>query len=377
MKSLFQETRIKSLSLSNRFVRSATWMAMADLDGACTDRLYDCYETLGKGDIGLIISGFAFVSREGQGPEGQLGIYKDGLVDGLRKLTGRVHAGRGRIAAQIVHCGGASKKENNGGLEVIGPSDRFDEEGNRIARAMTKEEIHRIVDDFGAGAERAKESGFDAIQLHYAHGYLGSQFLCPKHNRREDEYGGSIENRFRLLKEVYAKVRDAVGDDYPVMAKLNIEDFFEDGLARDDGLKAAVMLRDLGLDALEVSGGAAESGKLGPARRIKTEEEEAYFKDNATAVKMAVDDMPVMLVGGLRTPLVMLHIHRAVGIEYFSMSRPFIREPHLIQRWKSGKTAPAECVSCSGCFLSIKQGRGVFCVKTRKKKKEKGEEEGR
>lgn len=369
MKSLFEETKIKTMTLPNRFVRSATWMAMAAPDGTCTDRVYRCYEKLAEGGIGLIITGFTVVSPEGQGPEGQLGIYDDKHVDGLRRLTSMVHDRGGRIAVQIVHCGNAGKPENNGGREVIGPSDRFDDKGQQVARAMTVDEIHRIVDDFGIGAHRAQEAGFDAVQLHYAHAYLGSQFLSPRHNRRNDDFGGPFKSRFRFLKAVYDKVRGAVGDDYPVMAKLNIEDFLDNGLVPEDGLAAAELLRDLGLDALEVSGGTAESGKLGPARRIKTEAEEAYFKDNAAAVKRTAGDMPVMLVGGLRTPQKMQRIHGETKIDYFSLSRPFIREPHLIRRWQSGDDSPAECVSCSGCFLSIKQGRGVFCIKTRKKEK--------
>jgi 2,4-dienoyl-CoA reductase-like NADH-dependent reductase (Old Yellow Enzyme family) len=366
METLFEETRIKSLRLPNRFIRSATWMALSDPDGACNKALYACYEKLAEGEIGLIITGFAFVSREGQGPEGQLGIHDDRLVDGLRVLTRRVHDKGGNIAVQIVHCGNQSKLENNGGLEVIGPSDRYDEEGKRIARGMKVDEISRILDDFGAAAERARASNFDGIQLHFAHGYLGSQFLSPRHNRRDDRYGGSMENRFRFLRETYIRVREAVSEDYPVMAKLNLEDFLDDGLPLEEGLRAAELLRKLGLDALEVSGGTAESGTLGPARRIKEEADEAYFRENAVQVKERTG-MPVMLVGGLRTPAGMARIREETGIDYFSLSRPFIREPHLIKRWKSGDRSRAGCVSCNGCFLSVKKGMGIFCIKTRKK----------
>jgi 2,4-dienoyl-CoA reductase-like NADH-dependent reductase (Old Yellow Enzyme family) len=367
MDSLFQETGIKSLSLANRFVRSATWMGMADPDGGVTPALLQCYETLAAGGIGLIISGFAFVSREGQGPEGQLGIHSDELVDGLRELTGRVHDRGGNIAAQIVHCGILSKKEHNRGLEILGPSEKILEDGSRVGRALLSKEISRIVRDFGAAAARAKEAGFDGIQLHFAHGYLGSQFLNPAANRREDEYGGSIENRCRFLIEVYDATREAVGGGYPVMAKLNVEDFQKGGLAFDEGKEAAVILKKRGLDALEVSGGSGDSKELGPARRIKEEEEEAYFLKNAAEVKKATG-MKVMLVGGLRTPSSLARIHEEHGIDYFSLSRPFIREPHLINRWKRGDLTRAACVSCSGCFLSIRKGRGVFCIKDRKDK---------
>ncbi|MFH2000458.1 MAG: NADH:flavin oxidoreductase [Planctomycetota bacterium] len=368
MKSLFQETRIRSLKVPNRFMRSATWMALADPEGYCNKRVFQCYEELGRGALGLIISGFGFVSPEGQGPAGQLGFCSNAHVDGLRVLTQRVHDQGGRMAAQIVHCGNQSKPENNGNRDVLGPSDRFDEEGKQVARALTLKEIGRIVDDFGAAAERVRDAGFDAVQLHFAHGYLGSQFLSPYHNERKDEYGGSIENRCRFLSEAYLKVRAAVGEAFPVMAKLNIEDFVDTGLTCAHGLKAATLLENLGLDALEVSGGMAASGRLGPARRIKGREQEAYFRENAAAVKTAVGRMPVILVGGLRSPELMAEIHHETGIDYFSLSRPLIREPGLVKRWKKGDSSPAACVSCSGCFLSIKYGEGVFCIKTRKAK---------
>ncbi len=365
MKKLFEKTRIGPLELPNRFVRSATWMGMADPDGSCNNAVLNCYDVLAGGGIGLIITGFAFVSREGQGPEGQLGIYDGFLVDGLRRLVLKVHEKGAKIAVQIVHCGAHSKPENNTGLEVIGPSDRSAKKDSPAARAMTIQEITRVVDDFGAAAERAKDAGFDAIQLHFAHGYLGSQFLSPHYNMREDRYGGSFENRCRFPLEVYEKVRQAVGDSYPVMAKMNIEDFLDDGLIREHGIRGASLLSDAGLDAIEVSGGTADSGKLGPARKIKEEREEAYFLESAAAVKKAAR-MPVMLVGGLRTPSKMARIQNETGIDCFSMSRPLIREPHLINRWNSGDFTKAECVSCSGCFLSVKQGKGIFCLKTRK-----------
>jgi len=369
LESLFCETTIKSLTLANRFVRSATWMALAAPDGSCTDPLFECYENLARGELGLIVTGFAYVSREGQGPEGQLGIYADHLVDGLRRLVERVHDQGGKIAVQIVHCGDLSRPENNGGREVLGPSDRQDEQGNPIARALTTAEISRVVDDFGAAAERARAAGFDAVQLHFAHGYLGSQFLCPLHNRREDEYGGSLEHRSRFLREVYAKAREAVGGDYPVLAKLNLEDYVEGGLSSEEGVQVAVQLADQGLDALEISGGLRESGDLGPARRnIEEPEQEAYFLTNAVTVKEATR-LPVMLVGGLRTPAVLARIHRETGIDYFSLCRPLIREPSLVCEWREGRRTKADCISCSGCFLSVKKGRGIFCI--RKKDRER------
>lgn len=357
MDRLFQETSIKSLILKNRFVRSATWMGLADPEGGCTQELIKYYETLAEGNVGLIISGFAFVSREGQGQVGQLGAYSDKLLPGLGELTARVHKKGGKIVAQLVHCGVHSNPEFNGGAEAKGPCE------------LKKEEIHRIIEDYGKAAVRMKEAGFDGIQLHYAHGYLGSQFLGPRTNDRTDEYGGSIDNRSRFLCETLTTVRDAVGEEFPVMAKLNLADYIENGLVFEDGLFVAAKLNHLGVDCIEVSGGVRDSKDMGPARKLRTDADQAYFLDNARVVKSALG-LPVMLVGGLRDPKSLDKIHQETGIDYFSLSRPLIRNPLLVNRWMGGDPTPSSCVSCSGCFLSIKKGKGVYCIKKRKNKKD-------
>ena len=208
MPSLFEKTSIKSLSMPNRFIRSATWMSMAAADGSCTPRLVETTENLAAGGIGLIIAGFSFVSPEGKGPVGMTGMHSNHLVAGFRGLVDRVHGLGTPIAAQLAHCGIQSAPLSADG-EVLGPSDiardagRTARGGGRLkARGLEAFEIDRIVEDFAAATVRAKEIGFDAVQLHFAHGYLGSQFLSPYYNQRDDEYGGSIENRIRFLLEV-------------------------------------------------------------------------------------------------------------------------------------------------------------------------------
>jgi len=157
-----------------------------------------------------------------------------------------------------------------------------------------------------------------------------------------------------------------VGDGYPLLAKLNVEDFFADGLTATDGVRAALFLADQGLDGIEVSGGMRDSGDLGPARRnIKELAHEAYFLDNAVAVKETTQ-LPLFLVGGLRSPELMARIHRETGIDYFSLSRPLIREPGLVNEWANGRTKPAQCISCSGCFLTVKKGGGIYCARIRR-----------
>ncbi len=362
MPSLFESTNIGSLRLSNRFIRSATWMAMAEPDGSCTSRLIECCKELADGEIGLIISGFAFVSREGQGPPGMAGLHTDAVAETFGELVAAVHARGGRIAAQIAHCGIRSSARCNEGLEILGPSEGLTREGEIGGRALLIPEIDRIVSDFAAAARRAQQVGFDAVQLHFAHGYLGSQFLSPYYNRRSDEYGGSFENRFRFLKEVYKAVRLAVGREYPVMAKLNSEDFIEGGLSLDDGVRAALELERLGLDMIEVSGGTADSGQLGPSRALKCKEDELYLLENARRIRDAIA-IPVAAVGGIRRFEDAVRLVEVERIDYVSLSRPFIREPHLIRRWKGGDRSVARCESCRRCFRTHLEGRGTFCAK--------------
>jgi 2,4-dienoyl-CoA reductase-like NADH-dependent reductase (Old Yellow Enzyme family) len=236
---------------------------------------------------------------------------------------------------------------------------------------MSKKDIDEIVAAFGDAARRAKEYGFDAVQLHSAHGYLINQFLSPVTNRRTDGYGGSVANRCRFLLEVYHRVRFEVGSDFPVFAKLNGSDNLEGGLDLSDAVYAARLLDKEKIDAIEVSGGTSASGEKNPVRiKIDKPDREAYNLALAREIKKAVR-CPIMVVGGFRSLEV---INKAVtenGIDYISMARPFIREPQLIKRWQEGDLSPARCISCNGCFEpGIKEG-GIYCVVEKKETKKR------
>jgi 2,4-dienoyl-CoA reductase-like NADH-dependent reductase (Old Yellow Enzyme family) len=240
---------------------------------------------------------------------------------------------------------------------------------------MTLEHIKSTVDAFGKSAEHACEAGFDGIQIHAAHSYLLSQFLSPAFNHRTDAYGGSIENRAKMLLEVLQGIRKRVGQDYPVLIKMNARDYLEGGLELDDSVQAGAMLKQAGVDAIEVSGGTFASGDLMPSRTgIVTEGDEAYFKAEARAFKEQVD-LPIILVGGIRS----FHIAERIVIDkiadYISMCRPFIREPGLINRWQSGDRGKASCLSDSKCFRPALAGKGVYCVveKRAQEKEKKGD----
>lgn len=361
MTEIFEATAIRNMPLQNRLIRSATWEGMCNPDGGPTGKLIDCYKALADGGVGLIITGYAFVRPDGRQLPGKMGIHTDDFAAGMEKLTASVHERAGKICIQLVHAGGQTDSKN-AGRQPLAPSAIKVAQFPETPAAMTISDINEIIAAFAAGAERAKKWGFDAVQLHAAHGYLLCQFLSPLTNRRADDYGGTIENRCRFLLEVYRAVRKATGPNYPVFAKLNGSDFLEGGLSLDDALFAAKLLSVEGIDAIEVSGGTPASGEFRPVRvKIKTPAQEAYNLSLAKAIKKVVG-CPIMTVGGFRSYQVVEKALQEEGMDYVSLSRPFIREPHLPRRWQEGDRSPARCISCNSCFTPGLKGEGIYCV---------------
>ena len=369
MSKLFETTSINGMKISNRFVRSATWEGMATTDGAVTPKLIDTITNLAKGGVGLIISGHTYVSPEGQGSPWQLGIYKDELIDGLKALTAAVHKNGGKIVMQLTHAGNFARENLINRPPLIVSNLNDSPESPQIE--MTSQEIQRIVTAFASAAKRAKSAGFDGVQIHSAHGYLLSQFLSPLYNKRQDQYGGNIQNRVKIHLEVYQAVRNSVGHDYPVLIKMNCEDMGENGISPEDSLQAAKMFANVGFDAIELSGGITRAGKFSPIRTgINSEDKEAYFKKYAHLLKKEIN-VPLMLVGGIRSFEVADRLITEGVADYISMSRPLIREPGLINRWKSGDRQKAKCVSDNLCFDPGLDGRGIYCV-TKEREEKRG-----
>lgn len=363
--TLFSETVVNGMALKNRLVRSATWEGMCAPEGRPTAKLAECYRNLARGGVGLIITGYTFVRPDGRQLPGKMGIHCDDFAAAMRALTAAVHAEGGKLCLQLVHAGGQTDSSNAGG-RPLAPSavkvDQFPEQ----PRAMTFADIQSVVKAFREAARRGKEYGFDAVQLHAAHGYLINQFLSPHTNYRDDEYGGSLANRSRFLMEVYWAVREAVGRDYPVLVKLNGSDNLAEGLDLADARYAARQLDQAGIDAIEISGGTPASGFGTPTRRhIDRSEDEGYNLPLAQAIKAAVK-CPIMVVGGFRSVEVCEAALKA-DADYISMSRPFIREPELANRWRSGDRARATCISCNGCFIPAFKEGGIYCVVDKKK----------
>jgi 2,4-dienoyl-CoA reductase-like NADH-dependent reductase (Old Yellow Enzyme family) len=358
---VFEETNIRSLRLRNRFVRSATWLGMADDDGSATPRLIETTAESARHGVGLVISGYAYVRRDGQSAPAQLGAHSDDMIDGLRKVADAVHEVGGSIILQLMH-GGLFSMPGPSNLPAISPSVLSTPEGD-VGREMSDEEIPALTRSFAEAAVRGKEAGFDGVQIHAAHGFLLSQFLSPFFNHREDEYGGSVVNRARMPVEVIAGVRAAVGSGYPILAKINANDFLEGGFDEEQMVMVSSLLEEASVDAVELSGGTFFAylikqweGFFSPLFK-----DGVYYKEGAKLFKEKVG-VPLMLVGGIRTLEESEELVREGITDYVSLCRPLIRQPDLIQRWESGDSAPSECISDNACFDPGLVGQGVHCV---------------
>ena len=340
MSALFEKSEINGMVLSNRFIRSATWEGMATDEGACTPQLIDLLRNLSAGGVGLIITGHSYVRQDGQHSPWQLGIHQDTLIPKLQNLTRSVHEQGSKIVMQLGFGGAYLSK-------------------SRI-RKMSAQDFQDLAEAFAQAALRAKKSGFDGVQIFAAHGFFLSQMLCPRYNDRTDDYGGNITNRARALMEVLDAIRNIVGRDYPVLVKLNCQDFVQKGLTLEDSVRVGIMLEKNGIDAIELSGGLLNNPNI-MRSKIDSENRLAYFQDEARVFKEKIH-IPIFLVGGIRSYQVAECLVEEGIADYISMSRPFIREPELVNRWKAGDLREATCISCDNCFEPIKKGDGLSCV---------------
>jgi len=379
---------IGKMEVKNRFVRSATIENMAKETGEVTDEFVKLYRTLAKGDIGLIIPGYMYIHPLGRAYRYQTGIYDDNMVLGLKKVVNAIHQEGSKVAFQIVHAGmqtfsrliGATPAGSSG--EIMNPI------AVEYSREMTEEEIQDTIEAFIKAARRVVETGADAIQLHADHSYLINQFLSPFYNRRQDDWGGSDEDRFRYLKEIVAKTKKVLPSDVPLLVKLNIHDYTPDeGITPSLAVKYSDWLIKLGIDAIEISCGSGYSifnmsrGDV-PVREIvqavpdymkqmaenvyqdmagKFNFEEGYNLEAAKMIKPKIGDIPLILVGGLRSKTFMEEVINKKYADFISMSRPFIREPFLVKNIKEGKQEKAACISCNRCLAAIPNDYPIRC----------------
>jgi 2,4-dienoyl-CoA reductase-like NADH-dependent reductase (Old Yellow Enzyme family) len=356
MSVLFTPLRIGSVLVPNRFVRSATHDYLATDEGYVTDAEVDLYRRLAEGEVGLIITGHAFVQPSGKASPRQMAVHDDRFVEGLARIPAAVRGYPSRVFLQIAHAGRQTKPKLCGCVPVS-PSAVYDPSSKVTPRELSGDEIRDLIDDFVLAAARAKKAGFEGVQLHAAHGYLLSTFLSPHTNRRTDAWGGRVEDRAKALLEVLRGVKAACGRDFPTIVKLNSTDFLDDGLTLDDAVRIAGLLETAGIDGIEVSGGMAEAGRGSVWPGLRPESEEGYFVENAARIKKAVG-VPVFGLGGLRTLAVAERIVAEGLVDLVSLSRPLIRDPFLVKNFREGRADRSECVSCNKCF----HPRGIRCA---------------
>lgn len=337
MEKVFYHWDIKGKRIKNRIIRSATSMRMAGKKGEVTERLIKTHKGLSQGGVGIDITGHAFVSPEGRAREGQIGIYDDSLIDGLSKLCDVVHENDTLILAQISHAGFLADPLYG---DPIAPISR------KGARSMELKDINRIIEDFVKASSRAKEAGFDGIQLHAAHGYLLSQFVSPLTNKRRDEYGGR-EGGIRLLKEIMKGIREELGDEFIVAIKIGVDK--KGGNKKEDIVAILSELKEFGLDLVEISFGIGEYEDI-VRKNVKPGEGEAYNLDVALYVKKKIPDLPLALVGGIRSIYTANRIIE-MGIDAVSLCRPLIRDPYLPKKWENGEVSASDCLSCNRCAM--------------------------
>jgi 2,4-dienoyl-CoA reductase-like NADH-dependent reductase (Old Yellow Enzyme family) len=369
MSLLFEPTKIGNFEIKNRFIRSATYYALSDTNGVISDANVDLMKTLAANEVGLIITGYAFVIKHGQVFPDMNGIDSDDHIAPLQGMTKAVHERDGKIVMQIAHGGSNSKwaAAGEGKYLTVSPVDEPMND-KRVPSEMTDGDIEEIIDAFGQSARRVQEAGFDGVQIHGAHGYLVTEFLSPRTNHRSDKWGGSLENRSRFLIEVIRSIKKSVDSDYPVMIKLGCRDYVPDdnALTIEDGAEVARMIEGEGICHIEVSHGTLDRTFNKGEAAVITPDREGYMLRDAKAVR-GKTSIPIGLVGGMRSLPAMEEIIKSGACDHISICRPFIREPDLIAKYKRGVTETADCISCRGCFNADKNGKmDIYCSQLEK-----------
>ena len=377
----FAPGQLGPVTIRNRFVKAATFEGMAPKN-VVTDRLIDYHRAVVSGGVGMTTLAYCAVSPDGRGAPGEI-IVRDEAVEGLRRFSDAVHELGAAASIQLGHAGPVAAGI---GMRGLAPSRVFAPQAVKFTRPATEDDLVRVTDDFASAAVRAVSAGFDAVELHFGHGYLVSSFLSPKLNKRSDRWGGSVENRARLARQVALRVRDAVGDRAAVIAKLNMADGVRGGLWVEESIEVARLLEaDGALDALELTGGSSFQNPMylfkGPApvdemaavfppllrvglkltaKKFFKEYpfEEAYFLPYARQFRDALD-MPLILLGGINR-LETVRDALAEGFAFVAMGRALLREPDLIARWQKGEAGEALCIHCNKCMPTIY--RGTHCV---------------
>ena len=380
---LFEESTIAGMTLKNRIIRSATHEGMGNPDGYPLEDLKKLYIRLAKGGVGAIITGYVSVQKNGKTLKNMRMFDDDRYIEAYRDLNQEMRQYNVPVICQIAH-GGIQTTTGVTGMDVVAPSDFQSKVYKNHARELTEAEIREIIDSFAKAVKRSKEAGFDGVQFHCAHGYLLSEFLSPYTNQRKDKWGGTTENRFRIMAEIIEEARNLVGE-YPIMVKLTTHEGHKNGIDLNEGIKLSKLFQKKGIDALEVSCGGVDDGFntvrvpelpmeamfhffpgmnnmssfqkmvtkiLAPLMVKKHKPYRMFNVSAAKAIKKHID-IPVIVVGGIRSLEEMASILENGQSDYISLCRPLIIEPNLVNRLKEGKQTESKCIDCAFCLMGV------------------------
>jgi 2,4-dienoyl-CoA reductase-like NADH-dependent reductase (Old Yellow Enzyme family) len=387
MERAFKPCQLNTLSLKNSFIKSATYEGMYD-NGLPNKKLLKHFVTLAKGNVALSTISYGAVSPEGRTFKYQMYISEESVLK-LSEIAREVHNAGGKISIQLTHCGFFSK--NTEIKKPLAPSRVFNAygflSGLAFSRAMSIEDMKKIKDDFANAALKIKNAGFDAVEIHMGHGYLLSQFLSPWCNKRKDKYGGSIANRSRFPLEVLKNVKEKVGDDFPVLAKLNLSDGFKNGFTLEDCKYVSLELEKFGCSAIVLSGGFTSKtpfylmrgsiplkgmikngssfaekitmALFGPMIIKKYDFEPNFFLDQAKEIRKTVK-LPLVYLGGVDSKEGIEEILDA-GFNFIALGRPLIHDPNFLLKLERNEITKSGCTRCNECVVEMDRG-GVRCV---------------
>jgi 2,4-dienoyl-CoA reductase-like NADH-dependent reductase (Old Yellow Enzyme family) len=389
MSDVFEPSSIGGISLMNRIIRSATVDSLADDEGRPTRQLIDFYLRLARGGAGAIITGMTGIQPNGKGSTyHSLMFHRDDFINAYRELTDVVHTCDTPIILQLNHCGRQTRRKSTG-FPTVAPSAKRDlYYFERRPKKLSEWEIKDIIANFVAAIERAQRAGFDGVQLHCAHGFLLSEFLSSNMNTRGDRWGGSLENKYRIIGRILAEAKASVGD-FPILAKINAYDARRRGMRTEEAVKVAKLLERDGCAAVEVSCGVASDGMITMRSRTfptkagleysymlrryprfvkrliepfvpvvvqlatKPQKQLANYNVPAAEIIKRNVGIPIIVVGGIKRLNDVEEIIAGNKADYVSMSRPFICEPDIVKKFEAGTQTESKCTWCNFCIACV------------------------
>ncbi|MCX7708316.1 MAG: NADH:flavin oxidoreductase [Clostridia bacterium] len=382
---IFEPAVLAGIKLKNRIIRSATHEGLADGNGIPTEALKIKYLQLAKGEVGAIITGYAGIRQNGKSPNYQmLMMDTEDYIPFYRDIVDAVHEHGTPIIQQLAHCGRQTRSKVTGEKPVAPSAIRDKMFLEEVPKELSDHEIRDIINNFIDAIDRSKKAGFDGVQLHIAHGYLLAQFLSPYSNRRKDQWGGSMENRYRIIDEIFQGARKRVGS-FPILVKMNAYDGRKNGMRIDEAVHIAGLLEKSGCAAIEVSCGTIEDGfyasrgekapvdavleysylfrELNPVikfmarplvRFMLRSDPKPIYNYNVAAAQQIKErvSIPVIVVGGIKSLEDIADIIGTQKTDFVSMCRPFIIEPNLVKKFKEGTRKESRCIHCNYCSIA-------------------------